>query len=339
MSRNLSVDAMRTFASAVLAAKGASAVNIAVVVDHLIDASLCGLEAHGIMRVSEYARMLDDGFIDGCASPSVEELAPGIFRVDGRNGFGQVAMMTAVHHMVDSIQGHAMTTAAVTGVAHTGRLGNYTEALARQGCLAAAFGGGGHERYPTVAPFGGRRGVMSTNPVAFAIPGRDETPVSVDFATASTAGGKLRYARDNGLELPDGQVIDKAGKPTNSPEAYFDGGTILPLAGPKGSGLGMIGELLGYALLGQPREFNWFLMAVRLSVFGAEQYAERAERFLSKVNKIEPAEGFDQVTYPGQIEEIRRRKFRESGVPVSDGVVGAMRKLCDETGVPMPEFG
>ena len=338
MTRTMTAQAMRDFSTAVLRVKGGSDENLVYVIDHLVDASLSGLEAHGIMRVSEYSRMLENGFIDGKAVPRVKSRAPGAFLVDGQNGFGQVAMMRAVQVMSDALEDLPMTAAGVTGVAHTGRIGAYAEALARKGCLAMIFGGGGHERYPTVAPFGGRRGVMSTNPVAFTIPGRDDIPVSVDFATATTAGGKLRYARDNGLELPEGHVIDKFGKPTRSPAAYFDGGTILSLAGPKGSGLGMIGELLGHALLGPAREFNWFLVAVKLAPFGDEAYDERAEAFLGKVNEIEPLEGFDSVLYPGQMEERARRRNAINGVPVSDGVLAEMQRLSGETGVAMPLF-
>lgn len=338
MTRTMTAQEMRRFATDVLLAKGATAQTVGPVTDHLVDASLSGLEAHGIMRVSEYARMLESGFIDGTATPEIETLAPGVFRVDGRNGFGQVAMMRAVDTMTAALDEVPMVAAGVTGIGHTGRVGAYTEALAARGCLAMIFGGGGHQKYPTVAPYGGSRGVMSTNPVAFAIPGRNDVPVSVDFATATTAGGKLRYARDNGLQLPEGHVIDKHGKPTRSPADYFDGGTILGLAGPKGSGLGMIGELLGHALLGPAREFNWFLIAVRLSAFDDAAYAERAEAFLDKVNAVPPREGFDRVLYPGQMEAMARTRNLRTGVPVSDGVLLDMERLSGETGVPMPAF-
>jgi LDH2 family malate/lactate/ureidoglycolate dehydrogenase len=339
VTQHLPVEAMRLFASAVLKAKGASEANTAVVVDHLVDASLRGLEAHGIMRVSEYARMMDTGFIDGRAEPEITERTAGAFLVHGRNGFGHVAMLAAVDRLSQTLDdGAAMASAAVTGVAHTGRVGAYAEALAKRGCLAIVFGGGAHEKYPSVAPYGGRRGVMSTNPVAVAIPGAAGVPVSVDFATATTAGGRLRYARDNGLQLPEGHVIDNKGRPSRSAEDYFNGGAILPLAGPKGSGLGIVAELLGHALLGPTHEFNWFIIAVRLSAFGGEDYRERAEAFLARLNGIEPLEGFDRVLYPGQFEDVNRNRHQITGIPVSEAVKAELERLSTETAVPMPAF-
>lgn len=337
--RVMTSEDMHGFAVAVFVHYGATRANAAIAADHLVDASLRGLEAHGIMRVPEYARQLQTGQIDGRAEPVVKERGPGLFHVDGNHGFGQVAMMKAVDLMIHSLETQPQAAAAVVRVGHTGRIGYYSEALATRRCLAVIFGGGGHQKYPSVAPFGGKRGVMSTNPVAFSMPALPGAPISVDFATATTAGGKLRYARDNGQELPEGHVIDRHGRPTRSPAVYFDGGSILPVAGPKGSGLGMIGELLGYALLGEAGEFNWMLQAVRLEAFGEwDVFEERAASFMEKVHATEPAEGFDRVTYPGEREQEAFLRRRSEGIEVSPGVHAALLALSETSGIALPEI-
>jgi LDH2 family malate/lactate/ureidoglycolate dehydrogenase len=173
--------------------------------------------------------------------------------------------------------------------------------------------------------------------VAFSIPALPSIPVSVDFATATTAGGKLRYARDNNQQLPEGQIIDSDGKPSCSPQDYFNGGSILPVAGAKGTGLGIIGELLGYALLGEAGEFNWFLQAVRLDCFGdANEFRQKSAHFLQKVNDVPPLPGFDRVTYPGQREGEAIPQNRLSGISVSEGVYRSLVELSEKTGVQLP---
>ncbi len=333
----MKADDMRRFSADVMMHYGTSAKNAAIVADHLVDASLRDLEAHGIFRIAEYAKHMMSGAVKGNAEPIVREPSPGVFQVDGQYGLGQVAMMAAVDKMIEALKTRPMAAATVIRVGHTGRIGYYAEKLAAQNCLAVIFGGGGHEKHHSVAPFGGRRGVMGTNPVAFSIPGRADIPVCVDFATATTAGGKLRFARDNGLELPEGQIIAKDGRPSRDPKDYFDDGSILPVAGAKGTGLGIIAELIGYALLGEAGEFNWFLQATRLDSFGdIEMFRSKSESFLDKVNATEPATGFDRVTYPGQREGEAIPRNQASGVAVSKSVYDALTALSGSTGIALP---
>lgn len=333
----MAVEDMRRYCVAVLVHYGASAQNAVIVAEHLVDASLRGLEAHGIFRIAEYARHMESGAVNGSADPVISQGSPGVFQIDGRYGLGQVAMMAAVDAMIEALRSLPMAAATVSRVGHTGRIGYYTEKLAAQGCLAGIFGGGGHEQHHSVAPFGGKRGVMGTNPVAFAIPGLGDIPVSVDFATATTAGGKLRYARDNHQELPEGQIIDKHGHASRSPDAYFDGGSILPVAGAKGTGLGVIGELIGYALLGEAGEFNWFLQAVRLDSFGdIAEFRRKSAIFLNKLNETEPASGFDRVTYPGQREGEEIARTWKTGVAISRSVYEALVRLSNATSIDLP---
>lgn len=335
----MKVEDMRRYCVAVLTHYGASPQNAAIATEHLVDASLRGLEAHGIFRIAEYARHMESGAVNGSADPIVSVKAPGVFQVDGQFGLGQVAMMAAVDAMIEALKTQPMASATVSRVGHTGRIGYYTEKLALQNCIASIFGGGGHEKHHSVAPFGGKRGVMGTNPVAFAVPGLKDMPVSVDFATATTAGGKLRYARDNNQQLPEGQIIDKDGNASRSPKDYFDGGSILPVAGAKGTGLGIIGELIGYGLLGEAGEFNWFFQAVRLDCFGdIEQFEQKSEHFLQKVNRTEPASGFDRVTYPGQREGEEIARTQATGVAVSRSVYDALAALSEATSIPLPQM-
>lgn len=329
---------LTAFGEAFLQAYGMSEENAKIVVAHLVDNDLKGVEAQGAMRLFEYANFMINGKLDGRAVPEIRELAPGAYLVDGKSGFGIVAMQKMTEKMIEVLQTLPMCAAGIKNVGHTGRVGAYAEALAKAGCFGSVYGGGGHKKFKSVAPFGGTKGIMSTNPVSLAMPGMEEVPLSADFATSSSAGGKLRLAQRKGVALPEGQILDKNGNPSTDPAAYFDGGVMLPSAGPKGSGMGMINELLTYGLFGDPVEFNWFMTGVSLKVFcSEEEYGKRAEEFLTLVNENPPAKGFDRVSYPGQFEARIEEERRVKGIEVSDNVAEKLVTMAKEKELAVPE--
>ena len=331
-------DKLLEFGGELLAAYGASRENAGIIARHLVDNDLKGIEAHGAMRFYEYVNFMLSGKVDGQARPLVTEKAPGVFLLEGTQGFGITAMEEAVDHLLGALKVQAMALAGVRGVGHTGRIGAYAERLAQAGCLGLVFGGGGHRRYKTVAPFGGAKGVMSTNPLAMAMPAEEGVPLSADFATSSSAGGKLRLAQRKGVSLPPGQILDQEGRPSVNPADFFDGGVMLPSAGAKGSGLGMINELLCFGLLGEPLEFNWVLLAFRLDTLcDRESYQERAREFIRLVNETPPAQGFSSVYYPGQLEAARESANRKRGVAIDENIARLLREAAAAKTLTVPE--
>ncbi len=141
-----------------------------------------------------------------------------------------------------------MAIGTVRGVAHTGRIGAYPEAAARQGFIAIACCNGGPSGH-WVAPFGGRDGRISTNPMAFAWPVEDGPPAVADFSTAATAEGVVRSWRFRGLTAPPGTLRDAEGRDTNDPGTLYETpkGTIQPLGGLlgyRGTALALLVEVL-----------------------------------------------------------------------------------------------
>lgn len=330
---------MRSFGRKLLIAYGAQESQVNIVVDHLIENHLRGVQSQGLMRVMEYSTFLDEGFMNASACPTLEPIKNNIFKINGDNGFGIVAMDMAVKAMSEALHREPFAMAAVINVGHTGRLGAYSEYLSsHNNAYSAVFGGGGHEKYKSVAPFGGRKGVMSTNPISMSMPAKEGVPISADFATSSTAGGKIRFARDAGLQLPENQILDNRGHPTTCPNDYFSGGVILPSAGPKGYGLGLICEMLCYAMLGSPLQFNWFLIAFNIDVFATkENYDRRASEFLDLLEQCPPAPGFNRVSYPGQFENLQKKINLVEGLAIEEST---LRKLCDfaeQKGLSVPE--
>lgn len=141
-------------------------------------------------------------------------------------------------------------------------------------------------------------------------------------------------ARANGETLPPDAAIDQHGKPTQDPEAYYDGGALLPAAGPKGSGLGIIAELAGDAMLGDCVEYNWLMILLRADAFQPmAEYEKRAGAFVREVRGSKTAEGFDQVMIPGERETTLAREAADGGIRISDGVWEGIVAAAKSVGV------
>jgi len=198
---------------------------------------------------------------------------------------------------------------------------------------ASGFGG-----QVAAAPFGGRTGLLGTNPLSFGFPSGDETALLVDFATTAVAAGKIRVARAKGTPLPPGSILDAAGNPTTDAEAFFRGGVMLPFGGHKGYALSLVVELLGRVLSGTDdyAEGNrggavyghsgMVVFAIDPGLFRERSAYERdVDETLARVKAVPPAPGFSEVLIPGEPEARAREQRQRDGVEIEAATVEAIR--------------
>lgn len=295
---------------------------------HLLEAEMCGVHSHGIMRLAYYLDLVRAGELDPGALPRAERRETALWSVDGGGALGIPAMNLAVDCLVESCKSSSVAAVTITNAGHTGRIGSFTARAARHGLFAFCLGGGGAEKWANVAPFGGVDPIISTNPYSLAVGDGTDHPPYVDFAISAIATGKVTMARTRGEQVPEGALIDRDGVETRDPNALANGGALLPAAGPKGSGLGLIAELVGGAMLGPALEFNWLLMAIRTDAVREDKIiSETAQTFAAMVRASRPAAGHSAVRMPGDVEYASHRKATEDGVLEVDASV--LRKLED----------
>ena len=278
------------------------------VAEHLADASLCGVESHGLMRTLQYAEQFESRYLDPVATPVLRSGGRGASEVDGRGGIGIPAMQLAYGSAVERARQSGICALGVRDAGHTGRHGAFADAAAEDGFLSICIGGGNRQKWPQVAPYGGTKGMLPTNPWCVGIPGGDRGPVVMDFATSQVAGGWIYAARSAGALLPEGSIVDREGNPTRDPEDYFAGGAILPSGGHKGYALALVAELIGEAMLGPAiTECNWLLIVLEATQFRSSGHLQSAaEEVLSELRNCPPAPGFEQVEIPGERERMHR---------------------------------
>ena len=278
------------------------------IADHLTDASLCGVESHGLMRTLQYAEQFESGYMKADAVASVAVTAQGSHEVSGGGGSGIPAMQLAYAHALEVAGESGLSALSIKHVGHTGRHGAFADWAAERGFLTIVFGGGNRKTWRQVAPYGGARGLMPTNPYCIGIPGGNRGPVVLDFATSKIAGGWIYAAQSAGALLPEGCIIDRTGNPTRDPEDYFAGGAILPAGEQKGYALALLAELVGEAMLGPATtECNWLLIAIDANRFREPKpFHSVAEEILEELRECPPAPGFDRVEIPGERERLHR---------------------------------
>jgi len=280
----------------------------AQVAQHLVDTSLCGMESHGIMRVLQYAEQMQSGYLDSKAEARAFHDRRGVTRVEGGGGIGIRAMQLAYETGMQEARERGISALSIRHAGHTGRHGAFADMAAEYGFPTICIGGGNRKKWRQVAPYGGARAKLPTNPWCAGIPGGAQGPVVLDFATSKIAGGWIYAAKSAGALLPEGCVIDRDGNPTRDPEDYFNGGAILPAGAQKGYALALVAELIGEAMLGpSTTECNWLLITLDAARFReAPAMQAAAEEVLADLRSCPPAPGFHQVEIPGERERNHR---------------------------------
>lgn len=277
---------------------------------HLVESDLSGVESHGIARTMQYVREVRSGKLNGSAIPLVSKLSKNQLEVTTDGGSGIPAMRVAVSETAKAARQEGLAVCAVRGAGHTGRLGAFAERAAELDMMTILIGGGNRHAWRQVAPFGGIDPLLPTNPYCIGIPGGERGPIVLDFATAKIAGGWIYAARDAGVAVPEGALIDKNGQPTTNPNDFFKGGAIVTKGEQLGSGLAIMAEMVCHAMLGpvDKGETNWLVLSVDCSKFREKSaMQEAAEEVLSELRGSRPAQGFDHVSIPGE----RERQARE----------------------------
>lgn len=319
----LSKEILHRVTTAIFRAAGAPEDLAGQVADVLVDNHLAGHDSHGILRIPEYVQSVRLGEIVPAARPRVIEETAVSALVSGNWAFGQVTGLFAADLAAEKAKRERVAVVSVVQAGHTGRLAAFTERAARQG--VALFMAIGTVSKPTTAPYGGAAPVLGTNPLSVSLPNPAGDPVTLDFATSAIAAGKIKLAKARHEQLPPNAILDSRGQPSVDPQAFFDGGFLLPFAGHKGYALAVIAELLSGPLAGADAypgvtsRSGIFLFAVDAAAFRpAEDYSRALERTLGRIKAVPPAAGFAEVLLPGEPEARSRARRERDGIPIPE---------------------
>lgn len=249
---DLTLDEIRTLAQTCLRQNGMDEPNADALSEVLMRAQQDGSLSHGLFRLPAYVAALRSGKMNGRARPTLTRPTPALVKVHGDNGCAPHAHRLGIPAVVSAAREVGVAAAAFTHIHHMAALWHEVEAVAEAGLAAITC----TAYMSAVAPAGGAQAFFGTNPIAFAFPRPNDTPVVFDMATAAMAKGEIQIAARDGHAVPAGTGLDKDGQPTTDAAKIIDGGVILPFGGYKGSALALMVELLAAGLVGEQFSFE-----------------------------------------------------------------------------------
>jgi (2R)-3-sulfolactate dehydrogenase (NADP+) len=236
---------IETAANAALIAHGAGDTQAAAVARAVARAEETGNIICGLYYLESYCTQLASGRVNGTVTPAVTNPRPASVLADARFGFAQPAFAAGLETALAAAKANGVATLSVANAHTCTSLGFFTEQCAERGFLAIGF----TNASPVVAPPGGNKAVIGTNPIAMSVPGDNGPALHFDFSTSAVALGKITMAKAAGEPIPLGWAVDAQGQPTTDPEAALKG-ALVSAGGYKGWGFGLMAELLAAGITG-----------------------------------------------------------------------------------------
>ncbi len=340
---------LRTFTLEVFQKVGVSREDAELVTDSLIEANLRGVDTHGVTRMlNVYIKRLQVGVMSPRTSLVVVRERPSTALIDCHNSIGQVGATRAMQMAIRKAKETGTAFVAVTHSNHYGAAAYYAMMALDHGMI----GFSATNAPAAVAPTGGRKPLLGTNPLAVAIPAGEELPVVLDFATTVVARGRIvLYAKQN-KPLEPGWAFDEMGRPTVDPQAALRG-LLAPIGGYKGYGLALVVDILAGILTGSnygghfpgfladnmetPSDIGSVFAAVNIDSFmDLSEFKARMDAALREIKQSPLAEGAQRIYIPGEIEFETKAERLKNGIPVPEPIVKEFIALGAELGVPFP---
>jgi len=318
---------LQRFASALFQAAGVARSMADQWAKSLVWANLRGVDSHGVLRIPGYIERLKSKAINPAPDMRVEQRSGAIAVLEADRAPGAVAMAMAMEEAIARAREVHVGWCAARNITHAGAVGYFALQAANAGMAGIVMSASG----PMMAYHGAKVAGVSSNPLAVAFPAKNRPPLLVDMSTSNVAMGKVMSARDAGREIPLGWGLDAQGRDITDPRKLA---TLLPLGGPKGSGLSFMIECLCSLTVGNPiiapalaaggaldaPFLNGVAIALDLAVFGdRERILGEADRLARHVAALAPADGVERIYLPGERgDSILQARMRD-GIPLPQG--------------------
>ena len=240
----LSLTEVRELSDSILLKHGFSPEHTQSITDIIYACQLDDCHSHGLFRLFMCTESIRSGQVDGAALPTVIGSAPAVVKANANQGYSLLAFNAALPSFIEKAKTNGIAAMAINNCYHFSALWPEVERISAQGLAAIAM----VPSHAWVAPAGGTRGTLGTNPLAFSWPRMGKHPFTFDFATSQFARGEIELYKRAGKPLPEGVAIDAQGNPTTDPQAALDG-AMLTFGGYKGSALSIMIELLAGPLI------------------------------------------------------------------------------------------
>jgi LDH2 family malate/lactate/ureidoglycolate dehydrogenase len=315
----------------------------------MAEADLQGSDGHGVSRLPQYARRIKAGGFNVRPNIHVVREQAGMALLNGDNGMGHLVMKRAAEIAIEKARSTGIAWVSSQFSNHAGPASLYATMPLAHDMIGLYFAVGNANHLP---PWGGLDMLLSTNPIAAAIPAGSEKPIVLDMATTVAAYGKIKTKALRSETMPEGWMIDRQGKPLTDPKRA-DEGMLLPLggmeAGYKGYGLAMIigllaGTLGGAAMGRDVIDFNHdddsvtntgqAIAAINVAAFGdVAVFKASVDALVRDFRNSQRIPGVDRIFVPGERSHETRATRARVGIPIAPALMRALDRVADQLGL------
>ena len=343
--RTVRFEALRAFIEAAFIQQGLPAAHAAEVAALMAEADLQGSDGHGVIRLPQYIKRLQAGGINKQPDIRVVQERAATALVDGDNGMGHLVVSRAVDIAIDKARSAGVGWVSTRHSNHAGPASLYARKPLQHDMLGLYFAVGNANHLP---PWGGAEMLLSTNPIAAAVPTANEPPVVLDMATTVAAYGKVKAKAKRGEMMPPGWMIDRQGQPLLDPR-QADQGFLLPIGEHKGYGLalivGLLAGTLGGAAMGRDViDFNadhvsvtntgQAILVIDPAAFGDPAVFKQAvDRLVADIRGSERLPGVERIWLPGEQSHGKRSRYAQAGIPIASGLFDELNTLAGALGI------
>lgn len=342
--RRYSPEVLSEYCKNVLTASGVDEGCAQAVAEVLIDADLTGVSSHGVSRMGIYMQRLEAGLVSRENNVRIVREGPSAVVIDAGNTLGAPSAKFAMNTCIRKAAETGCCFATVRGSNHFGTAGFYTKMAAAHGMIGFTC----TNLTGKIAPFGSSEPFMGTNPISVSVPTQGK-PVILDMTPSVVALGKLILAQKLGQQIPLGWALDQDGNPTTDPAAGRKG-SLIPIGGPKGSGMAIMVDVLSGVLSGagygphlhdlyefdEPQGVGHFMGAIDVGHFmDLDAFQSAMSVMTGEIKGLRKAEGFSEILMPGELELNRAESNRAKGIELPDPVYEELLELGKPYGLSL----
>lgn len=344
---------LHQFTCGILEAIGHSKAHAKEAADILIGADLRGIDSHGIARLAGYIRLYEKERVNPQPNLKIVHETPSTGVIDGDAALGLVSGPFAMRLAMKKAKEVGSGWISVKNSNHYGIAGYHAMLALEEDCIGIAM----TNASPLVSPTHSKERMLGTNPIAVAVPTKNQPPFVADMASTTAANGKLEVLQRKDQNAPEGWLQDEDGKVTTDAHGVKKGGALRPLGGDpehashKGYILGSIVDIFSAVLSGanygpwvppfvafldpHPNPvgegIGHFFGAMRIDGFRpAEEFKEHMDQWIARFRDAERIDEKQEVLIPGDPERVMEALRRKEGIPLLDPVIKDLKGLADK---------
>lgn len=300
------------------------------IIQGILDAEYSGIKSHGFHYLPIYCNHLKIGKINGQAKPSVDRISRAALKVNADHGFAHTAIDLGLSSLFEMTSQESVAVMSIYNSYNCGVLGFHTKRIAEKGFIGLGF----TNAPASIAPIGGMKAVVGTNPFSLAVPLNGQAEIIIDQSASVVAKSEISVRAKTGESIPEGWAFDSQGKvTTNAQEALK--GTMAPSGGYKGFGIGLLVEIFTACIAGGnlgtqassfagedggPPSTGQFFIAIDAEKFNSN-YKESIQSLISSITEQEGAR------LPGSKRQAAFQQNHNQDIEIADQLLERINQI------------